>query len=95
MTQPYFGIVVIISALKKAWPLICTILNFLSLRMILPSLDEIGKLVPEKKTLKDFFQCKHRQKRFSPLWPRLTLGDHNFYKLESALGLCGSWEEDF
>jgi hypothetical protein len=33
----------------------------------------------------DFFQYKHMQKWFSPLWPHLTPEDHDLYKLEFPL----------
>jgi hypothetical protein len=44
-------ILVIISPLKKTWPLICTIVNSLYLRMIVPSVTETGLLVLENKIL--------------------------------------------
>jgi hypothetical protein len=39
MTPPYFWIFVIISPLKRTWPLNCTILNSLYLRMICKNFD--------------------------------------------------------
>ena len=39
MTPPHFCIFVIISPLKRTWPLICTILNSLYLRMICTNLN--------------------------------------------------------
>jgi hypothetical protein len=44
---------VIISPLKRTWPLICTILNSLYLWLFLQSLIEIGRLIL-KKTFKTF-----------------------------------------
>jgi hypothetical protein len=52
MTPPHFCIFVIISLLKRIWPLICKILNFLY-GWFLPSLIEISLLDLEKKNFKN------------------------------------------
>jgi hypothetical protein len=81
MTPPHFCIFVIISPLNRTWPLICTILNSLYLRMICTKFYWNWPAGSGE----DFFQYKHIEIWFSLLWHLPTPGDHGLYKLESTL----------
>ena len=67
MTPPHFCIFVIISPLKRTWPLICTILNLHYIRKLSCKMTYSGSVVLEKK----IFKRPHpilAFLRLSPLW---------------------------
>jgi hypothetical protein len=98
--HPHFCIFVIISPLKRTWPLICTILNSLYLRMIC---TKFYWNWPTGSGEEDFFQYKHIEifsKIFSkfllfryylPLGKGLVLHLYNSESLLPKDDLCQPW----